>query len=366
MESESPTKENSIAIGTDGHDYSYVTRVSFGSQHQKLWMLIDTGAATTWVMGADCTSDSCEKHDTFDDESSTTFAETGDDWDVAYGSGEVTGISAKDNVTLGELEVVMEFGVATEASDDFLSYPMDGILGLGRTNKNKKGTPAVMEALSSAALIDANILGINLPRSADEDMDGQITFGDIDKEKFNGDIVYTDTVPDFDLWLIPVEDAGVDNSTAGFTNKKAIVDTGSSFILLPKADMKKIHSLIPGAEPDDDEFVVPCSTEAVLQFTFSGVTFDVSTVDYVASSNGSGGMCSTNIKILPDYYGPDMWLLGDVFLKNVYSVFDFDKSRIGFATLEGDDEPSTTSGGSFSSQGKDVQLLSHLLQTYTN
>ena len=28
--------------------------------------------------------------------------------------------------------------------------------------------------------------------------------------------------------------------------------------------------------------------------------------------------------------GPTTWLMGDVFLKNVYSSFDFDKSQIGF------------------------------------
>jgi cathepsin D len=347
VEGTTPTKANSIAIGNDGHDYSYVTRVSFGSQSQPMWMLIDTGAANTWVMGADCMSDSCAQHDTFDDEASTTFTAVDDEWDVTYGSGEVTGSSAKDNVTLGELEVFMEFGIATEASDDFLSYPMDGILGLGRTGDNDQGTPIIMQALSDAGLIDANILGINLPRIADGVNDGQITFGDVDTEKFTGDIVYTNTASGYDLWLIPVDDAGVDGTAAGFTNKQAIVDTGSSFILLPKADMDQIHSMIPGAQPVDDEFVVPCSTTAPLQFTFSGATFDVSTVDYIAASDGSSDMCSSNIKELPDYYGPDMWLLGDVFLKNVYSVFDFDQARIGFALPAGDN-PSSTSDGSFS------------------
>ena len=242
-------------------------------------MLIDTGAATTWVMGADCISESCSQHDTFDDEASTTFTASEETWDVTYGSGEVKGHTAQDNVTFGDLEVFMEFGIATDASDDFLSYPMDGILGLGRTGDNEQGTPTMMQALTEAGLIEANILGINLPRNSDGATDGQITFGDVDEEKFSGDISYTDTVPDYDLWLIPLDDAGVDGTAAGFTNKQAIIDTGSSYLLLPVADMEQIHSLIPGAEPVDDEFVVPCSTTALLQFTFSEVTYDVSPKD---------------------------------------------------------------------------------------
>jgi cathepsin D len=31
--------------------------------------------------------------------------------------------------------------------------------------------------------------------------------------------------------------------------------------------------------------------------------------------------------------GDDVWLLGDSFMKNVYTVFDLDQEAIGFATL---------------------------------
>lgn len=31
--------------------------------------------------------------------------------------------------------------------------------------------------------------------------------------------------------------------------------------------------------------------------------------------------------------GNNVWLLGDSYMKNVYSAFSFDKSSVGFATL---------------------------------
>lgn len=31
--------------------------------------------------------------------------------------------------------------------------------------------------------------------------------------------------------------------------------------------------------------------------------------------------------------GSNVWLLGDSFMKNVYSVFSFDQNSVGFATL---------------------------------
>jgi cathepsin D len=32
--------------------------------------------------------------------------------------------------------------------------------------------------------------------------------------------------------------------------------------------------------------------------------------------------------------GSNVWLLGDSFLKNVYSAFSFDKNAVGFASLK--------------------------------
>ncbi len=31
--------------------------------------------------------------------------------------------------------------------------------------------------------------------------------------------------------------------------------------------------------------------------------------------------------------GSNIWILGDSFMKNVYTAFDFDNNQVGFATL---------------------------------
>lgn len=46
--------------------------------------------------------------------------------------------------------------------------------------------------------------------------------------------------------------------------------------------------------------------------------------------SAGGSMCYAGVAYLQ---GVDLWILGDVFLKNVYSVFRFNPSSIGFATL---------------------------------
>ena len=49
-----PSQTNSMAVHEDGTDFSYFSAVNFGSHGKPMYMLIDTGAANTWVMGANC------------------------------------------------------------------------------------------------------------------------------------------------------------------------------------------------------------------------------------------------------------------------------------------------------------------------
>jgi len=60
-----PTQTNSAGIDQDGTDFSYFAQVGLGSANTELYMLLDTGASTTWVMGPSCTSDACKSHDNF-------------------------------------------------------------------------------------------------------------------------------------------------------------------------------------------------------------------------------------------------------------------------------------------------------------
>ena len=100
-------------------------------------------------------------------------------------------------------------------------------------------------------------------------------------------------------------------------------------MLLPPADAEELHSRIPGAQEDSESYNIPCSSKTPIQLKFSDVLYNISPADYVGSPiKGGSSMCTSNIvgrKVFED----DQWLVGDVFLKNVYSVFDFDGERIG-------------------------------------
>jgi cathepsin D len=323
---------NAMAIDEDGQDFSYFSQVKFGSKGKDMWMLLDTGAANTWVMGSSCTTSACLVHNTFGSQDSSTLQITTTPWSVSYGTGTVTGVTASDTIAFANYSIGIDFGSATDTSNDFNNYPMDGILGLGRTASNEIGTRTIMQVLADNNFLGANILGVHLQRNSEGAKDGQITFGGVDYSKFQGSLSYTATVSaDSSLWEIPVDDLAISGTSCKLAGKSAIIDTGTSYILMPLADAQTLHAQIPqstnaGGSPN---FMVPCNSVATVQFTFSGVTYSVLPKDYIGKADSAGEMCASNI-IGQQAYSADQWILGDAFLKNVYTVFDFDKDRIGF------------------------------------
>lgn len=209
---------------------------------------------------------------------------------------------------------------------------MDGILGLGRPGVTSIGTSSLLDVLKDEQLISSRVFGVHLPRFSDGLNDGEISFGEPNPNYYDGELSYTPTIDDDSFWEIPVEDAGVNDRRIGFTDRAAIIDTGTSFILMPPADAQAIHALIPGSRPVGARFKVPCDTTAILQLIFSGVAYNIPPIDYV-SEPLSDGSCNSHI-IGRQLFLSTQWLIGAVFLKNVYTVFDMDSNRIGFGVKE--------------------------------
>jgi hypothetical protein len=334
-----PSGSDSAGIHQDGSDFSYFVEVALGAEGKKLYMLLDTGASTSWVMGDDCTSSACSMHNSFGEGDSSTYTDTGSTFEVFYGSGTVSGKSIEDSISLAGLKVNMEFGVASKTSDTFTQFPFDGIMGVSMGDKG------FMAAVSEAGLLDANLFGVALSRADDGLSDGEVSFGAPNQNKYKGDISYTSTTVD-GSWAIPLEDVTVDGNSVGIS-RTAYIDTGTTYAFGPPADVKKIFSTIEGASSSNGQtYTIPCDSDVPVAMTFSGSSWTISSKDLISEPN-SDGNCVANL------YGMEVvegaFLLGDTFLKNVYTVFDIDQSRIGFATRA----TSSTSDGGESNEDSD-------------
>ncbi|KAI1481254.1 acid protease [Daldinia eschscholtzii] len=317
-----PSVSNAAGISQDGTDYSYFLEAAFGSEGKKMYMLVDTGASTTWVMGSGCTTGACTKHNTFGPNDSKTYKDSGEEYSVEYGSGEVSGHVVTDSINIAGLEVTMPFGVANVTSDQFSQFPFEGILGLSMVD----GT--WLTNLKDANLIESNVFGIALNRKADGANDGEIAFGAPNKAKYTGDISYTGLKSE-DSWAIPMDDVSFGGKSSGVKGRLAYIDTGTTFVFGPPDDVAALYKLIPGSKTIDngETYTVPCDTDGEVSFSFSGKTYTVSSKDFITAPNQ--GTCFGSVYGME--FVPGAWLLGDMFLKNVYSVFDMDQKQIGFA-----------------------------------
>ena len=231
---------------------------------------------------------------------------------------------------------------------------MDGILGIGRGD-TVSGSAQLMTSLLDAKLIENKIYGIHLSRSKDNVKDGELNLGEVNKARFSGDLIWLDCVPnDTGFWEIKLADARVDGANIGLAGRTAIMDTGTSYILMPPSDALALHSKIAGYAQDGETFSVPCDTGSDLAFSFGAQEYNISSADWVGGSLASG-LCQSKI-VGRQTFNESQWLVGDVFLKNVYSVFDFEENRVGLGVppTEGEESSSSSAASSTATSTAEV------------
>ncbi|KAM0261117.1 hypothetical protein ACHAQJ_002379 [Trichoderma viride] len=325
MQAADPNEPDTAGLDQDGTDYSYFVQAEVGSQKTKLYMLLDTGAGSSWVMGTSCTSQACTLHDSFGPSDSNTLKVSSSKFNIAYGSGSVSGVLVNDTIEVAGMSLTYQFGLASNTSSDFVHFAFDGILGM---SMNSGANENFISALEGAGILDKSIFSVALSRASDGHNDGEVTFGSTNPSRYTGAITYTDIDEGAD-WSIPLDDMSYNGKKAGVGGIDAYIDTGTSYIFGPSKNVKGLHAVITGAQSSDGvTWTVPCGTTTPLVVTFSGVDYSISPKDWV-SPQDSTGKCTSNV------YGYEVvqgsWLFGDTFLKNVYAVFDKDQKRIGFA-----------------------------------
>lgn len=347
-----PSQANSVAVDQDGTDFSYFTSFKFGTSSNEYFMLLDSAAANTWVMSSDCTTSACNIHNTFGLGDSTSLEVTQTAFKVAYGTGNVQGITGSDQAHVGSMSVPLIFGLAQNVSNEFSSFPMDGIVGLGRADlltdtANDIQGPSLLDELVSQKIITSKMFGISLWRDSDGGTNnGEINFGAPDSSRYTGDLNYMPAVTNTNgFWEIAIDDAGMDGSTLGLGGRTAIIDSGTSYILVPPDDADTIHSVLPGSTLiGTGQWTVPCDSTGQIQIRFGGKAYNISPKDYIGAAASTG--CLSNI-IGRQTFGSKQWLVGDVFLKNVYTVFDFDGQRVGLGVkVASSPSPSATTSPS--------------------
>ncbi|THH12232.1 hypothetical protein EW145_g105 [Phellinidium pouzarii] len=319
---------------TDDKAQLWYGSVSVGTPSITYTVDFDTGSSDFFLPGSKCGS-TCLSHKKYDTSSSSTAKDVGKTFSLAYGDGStVSGEQFTDTVTLGGLTATKQrVGAAIEYSSGFESseFPPDGLLGMGFQSISDYNSPPVFQTLVSQGKTSSSEFGFTMLTSGSE-----LYIGGIDTSKFLGSLTYTPVTQE-GYWQIKLGGASVGSKSVFSGSVDAIVDTGTTLLIGDSVSVKKIYERIPGSEDasstvGDGFYTVPCNavpSNIAMELGEKKFSISASTFNLGAVSSGSND-CVGGI-IADDSVG--FWILGDVFLSNVYTSFDFANARVGFAEL---------------------------------
>ncbi|ERE78988.1 pepsin F-like protein [Cricetulus griseus] len=200
----------------------------------------------------------------------------------------------RNYLDIGNLTVVAQaFGLSLEEPGTFMEYAVfDGILGLGYPDLSLQGILPVFDNLWMQGLIPQNLFAFYLSSIS-----------------VNGEVIACEG------------------------GCQGIMDTGTSLLTGPRNSILNIHNLIGAKASSDGEYVLRCDTINTLPdivFTIDVVTYPVPASAYIWK--GHSHNCYSNFEEgKGDPSDSEMWVLGDVFLRLYFTVFDRASNRIGLA-----------------------------------
>ncbi|XP_011366892.1 pepsin A [Pteropus medius] len=314
-------------------DMEYFGTIGIGTPAQEFTVIFDTGSSNLWVPSVYCSSLACYNHNLFNPEDSSTFEATSETVSIAYGTGSMTGILGYDTVQVGGISDTNQiFGLSETEPGSFLYYaPFDGILGLAYPSISASGATPVFDNLWDQGLVSQDLFSVYL--SSDDESGSVVMFGGIDSSYYSGSLNWVPLSSET-YWQITVDSVTLNGEAiACSATCQAIVDTGTSLLAGPTTAISSIQNYIGASENSDGDMVVSCSAASELPniiFTINGVQYPLPSSAYILESDDE---CISGFQgmDLPTSSG-DLWILGDVFIRQYFTVFDRANNQVGLAS----------------------------------
>ncbi|KAJ6784185.1 hypothetical protein PWT90_04759 [Aphanocladium album] len=358
------------------NDGGYFVDVSIGTPGQKFSLQLDTGSSDVWVpsSGSEACqaksdkftrpgeSDGCSKGAFTSSKSSTFHSFDEGTFEIQYvDQSSASGAYFTDNFQIGGVTVKnLTMGLAEKTDIPY------GLVGIGYTNNEASiGTvnetyPNLPVAMQTSGYIKTTAYSLWL-----NDLDaskGNLLFGAIDTEKYQGNLARLDLLPnsgrsnqvtEFNVPLTSVEgysSSGSDAFTSSSFPITALLDSGTTLSYLPTDIAEQIWQEVGAVYSTSSKVaLVACNianTGAYFSFGFGGsqgprinVTMDELVLDSagVNISNGRNSRgtpaCVFGIQQqAPSKDGSqNTYLLGDSFMRSAYVVYDLDNNQVAIA-----------------------------------
>lgn len=141
-----------------------------------------------------------------------------------------------------------------------------------------------------------------------------MTIGSLNTTLFTGSVNYVASTAS-NYWEIPLDDISLNGVSMGINNNDVLIDTGTSLIYFPKAQVVAFYSKIDGAvEAGGGIWKYHCSANPQMAVTFGGVSYPIALADFnLGYASSDGVFCYGGLAY---FSGMDLWIFGDVFRKS--------------------------------------------------
>jgi len=312
----------------DFQNAMYYGEIEVGTPGQKINVVWDTGSSNLWVPNTRPWA-ATTWHNIYDHKKSSTYAANGTEFKIMYGSGPVAGFYSSDTVSFSGFKLdKYTFAEINDYSGLGIAYRVgkfDGILGLGFDSISVGHVPTVMSQLVASKQLDEPVFGFFLGNSAV----GELEIGGVDSKHYTGDFTYV-PLKSATYWEVELDGIKLGSDSVS-TTKKAIVDSGTSLLAGPTAEVNAIAAKLGATSVGGKAWGVNCSAEIPdFTFTVGGKDWVLKKEDLTLEQSGSTCILGLQGIDIPAPNGP-LWIMGDVFMRKYYCKFDWAQKRVGFA-----------------------------------
>jgi len=212
----------------------------------------------------------------------------------------------------------------------FLVGQFDGILGMAFQSISVDGIPTIFQDLLYSKQITSPVFAFYLPSATGAV--GELTIGGIDPAHYTGTLTYIPLSSET-YWEVKLDDITLGGTSVSNTHK-AVLDTGTSLLAGPTTEVAALAKMVGATPFVNGEYLIDCSTLGNLPnlaFVLGGTDFVLTPTQYTLNVEGMCLFAFVGIDI-PAPAGP-LWIMGDVYIRQYYTVFDWQNQQLGFAPM---------------------------------
>ncbi|KAJ4488453.1 acid protease [Lentinula aciculospora] len=314
--------------------------------------MLDTGSSDLWVISNECKSADCANVARYSPSFSTNLVISQMPFHIDYISGSVSGLVASETVSLGPYRLLSQaFGLTNSTQGiSFSSEGNSGILGLAFPSESSMPGMTVLQSLFSG-LADPYFT-ITFGSKLDLNSLSSFTLGQLDSSHaddlsdFFSISVSKAGANEYTYWKIPLLYLTINSSRLPLSpssiqgiqgSQIAVLDTGTTLALGPTRDVRAFWSSVGSAARNDPAtgiWQVRCEKAIIVGFvlgqdsSYKEFLLDPADVSWEGERGSNHGWCLGGIQANDQVDSGD-WLLGDVFLRNVYSLYHAANSTSG-------------------------------------